>query len=149
MPGRTNETGKISPRFPLAALYSFTWHHQQKLSYPNATYMYHGYCTEEIISFLVWYPVTVSSKRRTTTGFDMKQPLGKLEQEAHVYNFRQSKIASHYIVQRVTKISRTFWGFWNWEKPDKRRFRNGKIRVFKSDRKWINWDCQKLHLPKK
>ena len=53
---------------------------------------------------LVRYPVTVSSKRRTTTGFDMKQPLGGLEREAHVYNFRQSKIASHCIFQRVTEM---------------------------------------------
>ena len=53
---------------------------------------------------LVRYPVTVSSKRRTTTGFDMKQPLGGLEREAHVYNFHQSKIASHCIFQRVTEM---------------------------------------------
>ena len=53
---------------------------------------------------LVRYPVTVSSKRRTTTGFDMKKPLGGLEREAHVYNFRHSKIASHCFFQRVTEM---------------------------------------------
>ena len=97
---------------------------------------------------LVRYPVTVSCKRRTTTGFDMKQPLGGLERQAHVHNFRQSKIASHCKFQRVTKMGSHILRILDWEKPGKRRFRNGQIRVFKSDRKWINWDCQKLHLPK-
>ena len=34
----------------------------------------------------------------------MKQPLGGLEREAHVYNFLQSKTASHCIFQRVTEM---------------------------------------------
>ena len=64
------------------------------------------YRRENVI--LVRYPVTVSCKRRTTTGFNMKQPLGGLEREAHVHNFRQSKIASHCISRELLKWGRTF-----------------------------------------